>query len=243
MTPKKFVDALETGAKNTLSIAVACGIAGIIAGVVTMTGLGQVFISAIVGVSHGHLMIALVLTMLCCIVLGMGVPTTATYIIMATTCAPILTTGMGLNSICASMFVFYFGIVADITPPVALAAYAGSAIAKSDPMRTALNASKLAIAAFLIPYIFCLNPAMLLIDTNAGEFVLIIITSVIGMYAISAALEGYMLTNLNPLLRIILAAAGLMLIYPGTLTDIIGIVITAAIFVIEIQQKKHLKTA
>jgi TRAP transporter 4TM/12TM fusion protein len=243
MTPKKFVDALETGAKNTLSIAVACGIAGIIAGVVTMTGLGQVFISAIVGVSHGHLMIALVLTMLCCIVLGMGVPTTATYIIMATTCAPILTTGMGLNSICASMFVFYFGIVADITPPVALAAYAGSAIAKSDPMRTALNASKLAIAAFLIPYMFCLNPAMLLIDTTAAEFVMIIITSVIGMYAISAALEGFMLTNLNPLMRIILAAAGLMLIYPGTLTDIIGIVITALIFAVEIPKRKRQKMA
>ncbi len=239
MNPRKFLDALATGAQNTLSIAVACGIAGIIAGVVTMTGLGQVFISAIVGVSNGKLIIALVLTMLCCIILGMGVPTTATYIIMATTCAPILTTGMGLNPIPANMFVFYFGIVADITPPVALAAYAGSAIAKSDPMRTAFNASKLAIAAFLIPYMFCLNPAMLLIDTNAVEFVIIIITSIIGMYAISAAIEGYMLTELNPLFRIILAAAGLMLIYPGTLTDVVGTVITALIFVIEIQAKKN----
>ncbi len=239
MSPRKFVDALETGAKNTLSIAVACGIAGIIAGVVTMTGLGQVFISAIVGVSHGHLMIALVLTMICCIILGMGVPTTATYIIMATTCAPILTTGMGLNSLCASMFVFYFGIVADITPPVALAAYAGSAIAKSDPMRTALNASKLAIAAFLIPYIFCLNPAMLLIDTNPGEFVMIIITSIVGMYAIAAGLEGYMLTSLNPLLRVVLLAAGLMLIYPGLATDIIGTAITVAVFVYEVTLRKR----
>ena len=243
MTPKKFLDALETGAKNTLSIAVACGIAGIIAGVVTMTGLGQVFIDVIVSISHGNLLIALIFTMLCCIILGMGVPTTATYIIMATTCAPILTTGMGLNPICASMFVFYFGIVADITPPVALAAYAGSAIAKSDPMRTALNASKLAIGAFLIPYIFCLNPAMLLIDTNAAEFVLIIITSVIGMFAISAAIEGYMIRPLNPLFRMILAAAGLMLIYPGTLTDIIGIVITVGIFVIQMTQKKSASPA
>jgi TRAP transporter 4TM/12TM fusion protein len=243
MSPKKFLDALETGARNTLSIAVACGIAGIIAGVVTMTGLGQVFISAIVGISHGHLMIALIFTMLCCIVLGMGVPTTATYIIMATTCAPILTTGMGLNTLCASMFVFYFGIVADITPPVALAAYAGSAIAKSDPMRTALNASKLAIAAFLIPYMFCLNPAMLLIDTTAVEFIVIIITSVIGMYAISAAMEGYMLTSLNPVMRIILLAAGLMLIYPGTVTDIIGTAVTVAVFVIELQLKKKAQPA
>ena len=243
MTPKKFLDALETGAKNTLSIAVACGIAGIIAGVVTMTGLGQVFIDVIVNISNGNLLIALIFTMLCCIVLGMGVPTTATYIIMATTCAPILTTGMGLNSICASMFVFYFGIVADITPPVALAAYAGSAIAKSDPMRTALNASKLAIGAFLIPYIFCLNPAMLLIDTNIPEFVLIIITSVIGMYAISAALEGYMTTRLNPLFRALLAVAGLMLIYPGLVTDLIGIAITVVVFVITMAGKKSASPA
>ena len=243
MTPKKFLDALETGAKNTLSIAVACGIAGIIAGVVTMTGLGQVFIDVIVNISNGNLLIALIFTMLCCIVLGMGVPTTATYIIMATTCAPILTTGMGLNSICASMFVFYFGIVADITPPVALAAYAGSAIAKSDPMRTALNASKLAIGAFLIPYIFCLNPAMLLIDTNIPEFVLIIITSVIGMYAISAALEGYMTTRLNPLFRALLAVAGLMLIYPGLVTDLIGITITVVVFVITMAGKKSASPA
>ena len=243
VTPKKFLDALETGARNTLSIAVACGIAGIIAGVVTMTGLGQVFISAIVSVSHGHLMIALVLTMLCCILLGMGVPTTATYIIMATTCAPILTTGMGLNQLSANMFVFYFGIVADITPPVALAAYAGAAIAKSDPMKTGINASKLAIAAFLIPYMFCLNPAMLLIDTTVAEFVIIIITSVIGMFAIAAALEGYMLANLNPLLRIVLAAAGLCLIYPGTVTDIIGIVVTAVIFVFQWQVGKGRKEA
>ena len=239
MSPAKFLGALETGARNTLSIAVACGIAGIIAGVVTMTGLGQVFISAIVSISHGHLIIALLLTMVCCIILGMGVPTTATYIIMATTCAPILTTGMGLNTLCASMFVFYFGIVADITPPVALAAYAGSAIAKSDPMRTALNASKLAIAAFLIPYMFCLNPAMLLIDTNAGEFVVIIITSVIGMYAIAAGLEGYMLTNLNTAFRVILIAAGLMLIYPGTLTDIVGTAITVAVFVVELSIRRR----
>ena len=238
LTPKKFVDGLETGAKNTLSIAVACAIAGIIAGVVTMTGLGQVLISAIVGVSHGQLFIALVLTMLCCIVLGRGVPTTATYIIMATTCAPILTTGMGLNQISANMFVFYFGIVADITPPVALAAYAGSAIAKADPMRTGINATKLAIAAFLIPYMFCLNPAMLLIDTTAGEFVMIIITSFIGMFAIAAAIEGYMLNVLNAPMRVILAVTGLLLIYPGTMTDVIGIVVVAFIFILEFRKKK-----
>ena len=229
LNPKKFLETLANGAKNTLSIAVACGIAGIIAGVVTMTGLGQVFISAIVGVANGSLLIALALTMVCCIILGMGVPTTATYIIMATTCAPILTTGMGLNVLCANMFVFYFGIVADITPPVALAAYAGSAIAKSNPMKTALNASKLAIAAFLIPYIFCLNPQMLLIDTTVGGFILIVITSFIGMFAIAAAIEGYLFMPLNPVFRILLAAAGLALIYPGWVTDVAGIAVVVLI--------------
>ena len=244
LTPKKFLDALETGARNTLSIAVACGIAGIIAGVVTMTGLGQVFISTIVGVSHGQLMIALFLTMLCCIILGMGVPTTATYIIMATTCAPILTTGMGLNALCASMFVFYFGIVADITPPVALAAYAGSAIAKSNPMRTAFNATKLAIAAFLIPYIFCLNPQMLLIDTTIASFVMIAITSVIGMFAVAVAIEGYLFGPVNPVFRILIAAGGLALMYPGTLTDVIGIGVVAAVCVIEwLNRKKKVAAA
>ena len=236
-----LIKALEAGARNTLSIAVACGIAGIIAGVVTMTGLGQIFISAIVGIANGQLMIALVLTMLCCILLGMGVPTTANYIIMATTCAPILTTGMHLNAICANMFVFYFGIVADITPPVALAAYAGSAIAKSDPMKTAFNATRLAIAAFLVPYIFCMNPAMLFIDTTPFDVVLIIITSFAGMIAIASALEGYMLRNLNALERILLAAGGLAMLIPGAVTDLIGVGILAAMVVLQLLGRK--KTA
>lgn len=230
MRPKHFFEALATGARNTLSIAVACGIAGIIAGVVTMTGLGQLFISTIVAVSGGHLLIALLLTMLCCIILGMGVPTTATYIIMATTCAPILTTGMGLHPISANMFVFYFGIVADITPPVALAAYAGAAIARADPMRTGFNATKLAIAAFLIPYIFCLNPSMLLIDTTAAAFLQIILTSFIGMAAIAAAVEGYLLRPIRPLLRLLLALSGLLMLYPGALTDALGVGAVAAVF-------------
>ena len=236
-----FIKALEAGARNTLSIAVACGIAGIIAGVVTMTGLGQIFISAIVGIANGQLMIALVLTMLCCILLGMGVPTTANYIIMATTCAPILTAGMHVNAICANMFVFYFGIVADITPPVALAAYAGSAIAKSDPMKTAFNATRLAIAAFLVPYIFCMNPAMLFIDTTPIDVVLIIITSFAGMIAIASALEGYMLRNLNALERILLAAGGLAMLIPGAVTDLIGVGILAAMVVLQLLGRK--KTA
>ncbi len=242
MDVETFFSALASGAQNCLSIAIACGIAGIIAGVVTMTGLGQIFISAIVGIAGNNLMIALVLTMITCIILGMGVPTTANYVIMATTCAPILTTGMGMSAMAANMFVFYFGIVADITPPVALAAYAGSAIAKSRPMRTALNASRLAIAAFLVPYVFALNPAMLFIDTVWYEVVLIAVSSFIGMISISVALEGYLIHEVNPLGRILCAAGGLALLIPGTLSDLAGLVALAIVLVAQIIENKRRKS-
>lgn len=150
----KIVDALEAGGKGTITVAVACAMAGLVAGCITSTGLASKLITAIVAVSQGKPIIALFLTMICCIVLGMGVPTTANYCIMAATCAPILIAPeIGINLVCAHFFVFYFGIVADITPPVALAAYAGSAIAKAPPMKTAINATRLAIAAFIVPYI------------------------------------------------------------------------------------------
>ncbi len=242
MDVETFFSALASGAQNCLSIAIACGIAGIIAGVVTMTGLGQIFISAIVGIAGNNLMIALVLTMITCIILGMGVPTTANYVIMATTCAPILTTGMGMSAMAANMFVFYFGIVADITPPVALAAYAGSAIAKSPPMKTALNASRLAIAAFLVPYVFALNPAMLFIDTVWYEVVLIAVSSFIGMISISVALEGYLIHEVNPLGRILCAAGGLALLIPGTLSDLAGLVALAIVLVAQIIENKRRKS-
>lgn len=227
-------DAFENGGRNTLSVAVACGMAGIIAGVVTMTGLGQVLISAIVKMANGRIIIALVLTMLCCIVLGMGVPTTANYIIMATTCAPILgPAGMGLELMAAHMFCFYFGIVADITPPVALAAYAGSAIAKAPPMKTAFNATRLAIAAFIIPYIFAFNPAMLFINTTPLDVALVVVTATLGMLSISLGMIGYFLKDMNPVFRFLCVAGGLMMIYPGTVTDVIGVAILSAIFIIE----------
>ena len=229
-----IIDAFENGGKNCLSVGVACGMAGIIAGVVTMTGLGQVLISAIVGIAGDYLIIALVLTMLCCIVLGMGVPTTANYIIMATTCAPILATGMGLNLMAAHMFCFYFGIVADITPPVALAAYAGSAIAKAPPMKTAWNATRLAIAAFIIPYIFAYNNALIFVgDPGVIEVVSITVTATFGMLSIASGLMGYLIRDMKWLTRIILIAGGLLMIYPETISDIIGIVVLAAIFLLQ----------
>lgn len=237
-----IIDAFENGGKNCLSVGIACGMAGIIAGVVTMTGLGQVLIGAIVGLSNGHLIIALVLTMLCCIVLGMGVPTTANYCIMASTCAPILIT-LGIPKIAAHFFVFYFGIVADITPPVALAAYAGSAIAKSDPMKTGINATKLAIAAFIVPYMFAMNPSMLLMDQGVLAAVQVIITSCLGIFGIAAALEGYVVTRAPWWQRILLAAGGLCLIDPRLMTDLVGIAAIVIVVVLQIVMRKHGKPA
>lgn len=238
LTPSTFLDALENGARSTLSVAVACAVAGIIAGVVSLTGIGQLLIRGIVAISGNVTIIALFLTMISCIILGMGVPTTANYIIMATTCAPILVTGMGIPVIAAHMFVFYFGIVADITPPVALAAYAGSAIANSNPMKTGITATRLAIGAFIVPYIFALNPAMLFIDTTALEVIQIVITSLIGIFGVSAGMEGYMKTTLNWPMRILSIAAGLALIYPGLVTDLVGAVVIGLIFAYQVIVEK-----
>ena len=224
ITPGKILEALEAGGKSAITVGAACGVAGIISGTITMTGLANDIINAIVSVAGDRLIIALILTMLCCIVLGMGVPTTANYCIMAATTAPILIR-MGVPVMAAHFFVFYFGIVADITPPVALAAYAGSAIAKSNPMKTAFNASKLAVAAFIVPNMFCFNPAMLLIDTTAIQVVQIAITAFIGIFALAAALEGYCFANMNAVIRIVIAAGGLLLIHPALATDLVGLII------------------
>ncbi len=237
-TLKKLLEALEAGGKGTITVGAACGVAGIISGTITMTGLANEMINAIVAVAGDKLFIALFLTMLCCIILGMGVPTTATYCIMAATCAPIITR-MGVPILAAHFFVFYFGIVADITPPVALAAYAGSAIAKSNPMRTAFNATKMAIGAFIIPYVFCFSPDMLLIDANFTDVILIYATSLIGIVGVAAALEGYLLTDMSILDRVLLTAGGLMLIFPGLLTDTLGLTLIALGVFLQIIKRKR----
>ena len=235
ITPVKIIDALEAGGKGTITVAVACAMAGIVAGCITDTGLASKLITAIVSVSGGHTMIALVLTMLCCIVLGMGVPTTANYCIMAATCAPILMNPqIGVPAMAAHFFVFYFGIVADITPPVALAAYAGSAIAKAPPMKTAFNATKLAIAAFIVPYIFAMNPAMLLVNVeNPFQVVQIVLSSLVGLFGVAAALSGYLYRPINPLFRLALVAGGLSMMIPGTLTDVIGLAVVVAVVLLQ----------
>jgi TRAP-type uncharacterized transport system fused permease subunit len=180
--------------------------------------------------------------MLCCIVLGMGVPTTANYCIMASTCAPILIE-LGIGKVPAHFFVFYFGIVADITPPVALAAYAGSAIARADPMKTAFNATKLAIAAFIVPYIFAMNPAMLLIDATPFQVVQIVITSLIGLFGIAAALNGFLYKRINPLFRLLLVVGGLCMMAPGSLTDVVGLAVVAAVVLYQRASAKQAQIA
>ena len=234
------VESLEAGSRGAITVAVACSMAGIIAGCITVTGLASILINAIVQLAGNATIVGLVLTMLCCIVLGMGVPTTANYCIMASTCAPILIQ-LGFPLVAAHFFVFYFGIVADITPPVALAAYAGSAIAKSDPMKTGINATKLAIAAFIVPYIFAYSPALLFENISGWwEVAQICISALLGIFAIAASLNGHLYKKVHWALRIVLAIGGLGMMIPGTLTDVVGLVLVAAVVAYQkISAKKH----
>ena len=243
-TGSMIINSLEAGGRGCITVAVACSMAGIIAGCITVTGLASNLINGVIAISNSisspflSTLIALFLTMLCCIVLGMGVPTTANYCIMASTCAPILIT-LGIPKVAAHFFVFYFGIVADITPPVALAAYAGSAIAKSDPMKTGVNATKLAIAAFIIPYLFALEPSLLLMDKGFLTAVQVIITSAVGMFGVAMGLEGYFKGHIHWILRILCVAGGLLLIYPGWATDIAGVVLVGGVVLLQLLMNKN----
>ncbi|MBS6354847.1 TRAP transporter permease [uncultured Oscillibacter sp.] len=245
LTFGKIIDALEGGAKGSITVAVACGVAGIISGCITVTGLASKLLSTIVSLSGGHMIIALVLTMICCIVLGMGVPTTANYCIMAATCAPILMDpSIGVTKMAAHFFVFYFGIVADITPPVALAAYAGSAIAKADPMKTGFNATKLAIAAFIVPYIFAFSPQMIFVDvTGAFQVVQICISALLGIFGVAAALNGFLYRPIPVLLRLAMAVGGLGMMIPGTASDIAGFVLVLGIVLYQRFSARHAAVA
>ena len=245
ITPGKIIDALEAGGKGTITVASACTMAGIVAGCITSTGLASKLLRAIVSASGGVMIVALLLTMVCCIVLGMGVPTTANYIIMATTCAPILASGMGLDLMAAHMFCFYFGIVADITPPVALAAYAGSAIAKAPPMKTAWNATRLAIAAFIIPYIFAYNNALIFVgsDVKFLSVASIVISATLGMASIASGLMGYLIRDMKAISRVALVIGGLLMVIPGTVTDLAGLAVLVVVLVLQRIENKKDKAA
>ena len=261
---KDVIEVMCTAARNIISVAIACGMAGIIIGIVTLTGIGLKLGAGLVSLAHGKLFLTLVLTMIASIILGMGAPTTANYLITSTiTAGAIITCLYGVGDVenvmklPAHMFAFYFGIIADVTPPVALAAIAGAAIAKAKPMRTAVNATKLAIGAFIIPYMFVYNPQMLMIDASVFTILFISFTALIGMFGISVALEGYGLRNtgilygtkaakpavitLDVIERLLFATAGILCVIPETKSDIIGLSMMAVLIVYQLVMKKVIK--
>jgi len=206
-----LTDGLIKGAKSALTVIAACACAGIIIGVVTQTGLGLKMGSVIVGLAKGNLFLTLFFTMITSLILGIGVPTTANYVITSTIAAPALLM-LGVELIPAHMFVFYFGIIADVTPPVCLAAVAASGIAKSEPMRTGVQATRLAIAAFLIPYIFVMSPQILMINTTPLVLIFDVITAVVGVACVAVALTGFFKTHLTIIEKILFAAGGILLV-------------------------------
>ena len=227
---KQIFTALPQAARNVISVATACSTAGIIIGMVTLTGLGQRIGAGIFDLVGNNVFLALVCAMFTSLILGMGVSTTSNYLITSTIAAPILIKA-GIPLLAAHMFCFYFGIVADITPPVALAAYAGSAIAKGNPFKTGVNATKLAIAAFLIPYMFALNPKMIMIGGTFFDALPMVVTAVIGLIGIGAGFIGYLNGPVNPVMRLVAFAGGLLLIIPGITTDLLGVALIALVVV------------
>ncbi|TXC90692.1 TRAP transporter permease [Metabacillus litoralis] len=229
MGPKKFVLALVDGARSALGVAAATAAAGIIVGIVTKTGLGLKLANGLIDLAGGYLIPTLMLTMVAAIVLGMGSPTTANYVITSTIAAPAIIL-LGVPDLSAHLFVFYFGIIADITPPVALAAFAAAGVAGGEPLRTGINSAKLAIAAFIIPYIFVLSPQLLMIDTTWTELLWVIATALSGMIAIGASIIGFWMRKLNILERAISLIGGLLLIYPEGISDTVGLIIFLGVF-------------
>lgn len=238
MSLRDIVKGLEDGARSALGVVIACATAGIIIGVVTKTGLGLKLGAVLIDLAGGQLLPTLFFTMITSIVLGMGVPTTANYVITSTIAAPTIIQ-LGVPVLAAHMFAFYFGIIADVTPPVALAAFAGAGIAKSDPLKTGVQASKLAIAAFLVPYIFVLSPALLMIDTTLPQILIMVATSVIGMIGVASAVSGYFLTHMHWVNRIIFLVGGLMMIDPDHITDLIGLSLLVLAYVIQVFSRKR----
>ncbi|AEM22881.1 TRAP transporter, 4TM/12TM fusion protein [Brachyspira intermedia PWS/A] len=239
---KDLIDVFVNAARNIISVAVACAMAGVIIGVITLTGLGLKIGAGLISISGGIPLLLLFLTMVSSIILGMGVPTTANYLITSTIAASAII-GLGYEPLAAHMFVFYFGIIADVTPPVALAAMAGAAIAKSDPLKTGIEATKLSIGAFIIPYMFIFNPDILMINTTIADVIPILITSLIGMFGVSAGLEGYVFRKCKAYERILFIIAGLLSIYPEFYSDIIGIAVIAILVIIQIVTKNKMNTA
>ena len=222
LTKERWKAMFISAAKGVIPVAVACAMAGIISGVIVGSGIGFKLSSSLIDLANGHMIILLVLTMVVCLIMGMGVPTTAAYLVLAILVAPALTQ-MGLNPKAAHLFIFYFGIISAVTPPVALAAYAGAGLAKCSPVKTGYIAFKLAISGFVLPYMFVYNNELLMIGTWYNVL-LAICSSVIGVYCLSGVVEGVVFKWAIPIWeRAILLAAALMLIKPGIVTDLMGI--------------------
>ena len=233
---KEIVDGLINGSKGVLGVLIACATAGIIIGVVTKTGVGLKVATALLELSGGMIIPAMFFTMITSLLLGMGVPTTANYVITSTIAAPALVQ-MNVPVLAAHMFAFYFGIVADVTPPVALAAYAGAGIAGANPLKTGCIAAKLAIAAFIVPYIFVLAPELLMINASVPMIAYSGLTAVIGMWGVAISMIGFCQAHLNLVQRLMFFVGGLCMIIPGTITDIAGVAILAAAFMWQRTQK------
>ena len=226
---KDIIDAFDEGARSSLSVAAACACAGLVIGSVTLTGVGLKLANGIVSLAGGYLFWTLVLTMITSIILGMGLPTTAKYIVLASMAAPAIQK-FGVPILAAHMFIFYYGIIADLTPPVALAAYAGAGIAGANPMRTGFTALRLAVAGFLIPDFFVYNPELLMINASLANTTVPVITAIAGTVLLSFASAGYWMKNLNLLERAILLCGSLLLIQPGWLTDLAGAAVGVAMY-------------
>lgn len=237
MALKDTLLAMENGGRLALGVSAACACTGFVIGVVTLTGVGLKLANAILALSAGSFAITLVLTMLSSIILGMGLPTTAKYIVLATIAAPAIQS-FGVPQMAAHLFILYFGILADLTPPVALAAYAAAGIARSEPNATGFMAVKLALAGFLIPYIFCYNPALLMIGASNLEIIFYVGTAIIGIAALSFASVGFWLRELYILERLILIVSAITLIAPGIFTDLIGISLLIIIYITQRYFKK-----
>jgi TRAP transporter 4TM/12TM fusion protein len=229
LTPARLFGAFEAGARSALAVACACACVGIVVGTGTLTGLALRIAGAIVALAGGKLILTLFFTMCASILLGTGLPTTANFIVTSTMAAPALLQ-LGVEPIAAYMFVFYFGIAADLTPPVALAAYAGAGIAGSDPMKTGVTSFKLALAGFIVPYVYVYNPMLLFVNAEPLPMIQATITALIGVFLLAMCTIGYYKVPMNPFLRVVALIGALGLIDPGTITDLIGLVLLAFLY-------------
>jgi len=239
LTPQRIMEAFESGARGAIGVACACATVGMVVGMGTLTGLALRIANAIVTLAGGSKILTLFYTMLASIVLGTGLPTTANFIVTSTMAAPALFK-LGVPAKAAYMFVFYFGIAADLTPPVALAAYAGSGIAGSDPMKTGVTAFKLALAGFLVPYIYVYNPMLLFIDVVPMVMVQAIFTALLGVFLLAMATIGFYKAYLAWYMRIIALGGALGLLIPGTLTDLAGLAVLVLIYFIQTAKAKSI---